>query len=121
MKAIFNKNKQIDIIIPDNPKIGLSKEKKPIKEDTGMLFEFPDKKAIITMENTKIPLDVIFILNDIVVQIYRGIPYSKIMLSAEANKVIETNIYFCEVNKITIGSEVKLFKPLNEILKIEKA
>lgn len=94
-------------------KKGLS-GRKSLNKNSGMLFVF--EKADIHpfwMKNTLIPLDILFIENNIIVDITtlnppvdNNIPeYSP---KNPANYVLEVNAGFAEENNIKIGNEVKI-------------
>lgn len=65
-----------------------------LKEDEGMLFFFDEPQTVaFWMKNTKIPLDIIFIDEDMeVISIYKGKPESTIMAEEDNVKfVLEVN------------------------------
>jgi len=65
------------------------------------------------MKNVSIPLDIIFIGDDMKVKtIKRGVPFSLFHIYPETKikHVIEVNQGWCAANGIVVGSEVKLFK-----------
>lgn len=96
---------------------GLS-NKKELPRNQGMLFIIdPDDKdedgnIWFTMEDTEIPLDVIFIDEDLKVnQVSKGIPFSKDPIYGSADFVLEVN----QKSGITIGDELEFIddKELN--------
>ncbi len=88
---------------------GLSKESE-LSEDEGMLFilndKDKDKDRLIwfTMEDTEIPLDIIFIDDDLeVVQVSKGEPLSKDPIYGKGNYVLEVN----QDSGIKVGDELE--------------
>lgn len=101
-----NKLHKFRIAIPVDETIGLSKETQPICEQCGMLFDFPSLNPSISMNETKIPLDIVFIENGIITGIEYGIPYSKDIIQGEGDTVIEFNINTMEKLNIKVGDKV---------------
>lgn len=93
------------------------KDIESLPKDEGMLFIFEEPEELsFWMEDTSIPLDIVFIDDDLsVISIKEGIPYSKEFIT-------EKNVTFVlEVNKnsgIKIGDELE-FSP-NSKLNVEK-
>lgn len=89
--------------------IGLSK-KDSLPNDEGMLFiineDEKDEKGLVwfTMEDTKFPLDIIFINEDLeVVQVSKGEPLDKSPIYGKADYVLEVNTD----SKIKVGDTLK--------------
>lgn len=90
-----------------------------LAEDAGMLFVF-DNEDVDTdfpisfwMKDTPIPLDVVFIdENMMVVNVFQGTPNSEEMMEGDANYVLEVN----QGSGINIGDELE-FAPENKKMK----
>lgn len=102
----------------EDKEVGLS-NKESLSDNTGMLFiidpKDKDRDGVIwfTMEDTKIPLDIIFIDDDFKVnQISQGVPYSKDPIFGKADFVLEVN----PESGINIGDELEFVddKELND-------
>ena len=90
-----------------------------LAEDAGMLFTFDDEEVdtdnpiSFWMKDTLIPLDIIFINEDLIVtKIYQGVPQSEDMLEGEAAYVLEVN----QGSGIQVGDELE-FSPENKKIK----
>lgn len=85
--------------------------RKDLCESCGMLFVFEEsKRHPFWMKNTTIPLDIIFIQNNTVVDLYHAEPCKgeckTYVPVREANYVLETNIN--TFNKSIIGEKVRI-------------
>ena len=81
-----------------------------LPEDEGMLFIFNEPDEIsFWMKDTKIPLDIIFINEDLeVISVYQGIPESEeFMTENNVNFVLEVN----QNSGIKVGDELELLVP----------
>lgn len=98
--------------------VGLSK-KSSLGEKDGMLFIFPEKgKYSFWMRDMKFPIDIIYIDNDTIVDIYKNIqapktdtPPSALPIytsKADANYVLEVNAGASDKNKIKEGDKVEI-------------
>ena len=105
----------INLIIaetPDEMRYGLMNEK-DLPEDTGMLFIFekPGKYAF-WMKNTLIPLDMIFISQDLqIVDIKKNLaPNSEEIITSDeiSAYLIEVNGGYCDRNHVTIDDTISL-------------
>lgn len=81
-----------------------------LAQDEGMLFVFDDEEVdtdnpiSFWMKDTQIPLDIIFIDDDLIVsKVFQGIPLSEEMMEGEASYVLEVN----QGSGITIGDELE--------------
>lgn len=99
---------------PKEQVTGLSR-RRSLSTDAGMLFLF-DKPSYYSfwMRNMKIPLDMVFILNDKVVAVYENLPPASItdenppLYGSEvaADRVLEINAGEASKNNITVGDNV---------------
>jgi len=86
--------------------------RKYLAENHGMLFVFDEKKPLtFWMKNTLIPLDIIFIAGNKMIDIKQDFQPCKqepceTYTSLPADKVIEVNAGFVEKNNVTIGTKV---------------
>lgn len=97
---------EISIEIPSNSRIGLS-NRKSLCDVCGMIFSFPNHNPTITMANTSIPLDIIFLdKNKSILEIVEGKPYFPYDIQAEGYYVIEVNKDFCINNNINVGDRL---------------
>ena len=115
-KAVINKE-SINLIVvkaPNDLKKGLS-GRKDIPQDQGMLFIFPTKgKYSFWMKDMLFPLDIIFIDDKKVVDVFENLPPDdspfrpKYAPSAPANYVLEVNAGVAKKLKIQKGTTVTL-------------
>lgn len=114
-KVIFNNsnkikgtinNKEVILDIPKEPRIGLSKTKS-LCTNCGMIFSFPNHNPTITMANTSLPLDLVFLdKNKTILEIVEGKPYYPYDIQAEGYYVVELNKDFCYDNNINVGDKL---------------
>ncbi len=83
----------------------------------GMLFDFKKSQEYsFVMREMNFPLDIVFILNNRIVNIYENLPpegkdYSKIYRSAGlADTVLELNANFCRDFKIKVGDQINFLE-----------
>lgn len=90
-----------------------------LSKDEGMLFVFPDyRKRVFVMRNMLIPLDIIFIKDNKIIDIYKNLPpegenyKERYSSSLPVNYVLEINAGESDYFKIKVGDEIKfnLFK-----------
>lgn len=86
-------------------------EREKLKEDEGMLFVFPeDDEKSFWMKDTDIPLDIIFINEDLgVTSVGKGIPNSLEYITGEGSYVLELN----KDSGVKKGDELE-FNPSNK-------
>ena len=94
--------------------VGLAKYNK-IEQNQGMLFLFAkDDNYSFWMKNMKFPIDIIFIENNKVVDVFQNVPVSTndnlpvYTTKTKANKVLEINASLAKKYNIKIGTEVRL-------------
>lgn len=102
---IGNKTYNVKISITDEEQSDGLKNVEKMSDNEGMLFIFEKEDQVsMWMEDTKIPLDVIFIDEDYnVVKVQQGVPMSKELITSDNTK------YVLEVNAgsgIKIGDEL---------------
>jgi len=113
----FNKsNTLLDVDIAYTPaKIekGLMFRKR-LNQDKGMLFVMPHYKSIhFWMKNTYIPLDILFIKEDTIVDIRENttpLSLTKIKSVKAYTMAIEVNAGYCKKNNINIGDKFQIKK-----------
>jgi uncharacterized protein len=91
--------------------------RKSLDKDSGLLFIFEDeRKLTFTMNNTFIPLDMIFIGSDMRVAgwVENAKPLSpeKYEIARPSQYVLEVNAFYCRDHGIAIGDEV-VFKNID--------
>lgn len=90
-----------------------------LPEDSGMLFLFdsPDEVSM-WMEDTKIPLDIIFINEDLeVIAVYQGVPLSRdLMTEQNVSMVLEVNIN----SGINVGDELEFSPNMSKKMRVLK-
>lgn len=98
-----------------------------LKKDFGMIFIFEQPQRVnFWMKNVKIPLDIIFIRNDKVINIYNSAnpcqsDYCEIYPSENIiDYTIELNSGFCDANNIKIGEKIKLNSNIQEYFRKNK-
>ena len=82
-----------------------------LPSDRGMLFLFPSLfPRAFTMENTHIPLDIIFISGDgTILDIYPSAqPESRMLYTSPCFYAVEVNGGFCKEQGIRVGDKVKI-------------
>jgi uncharacterized membrane protein (UPF0127 family) len=86
--------------------------RKRLAADHGMLFVFPDyQPRSFWMKNTYIPLDVLFIKDDVIVDIQpNAVPLSLELLPTQkkCNVVLEVNANYAQTHGIKIGDRIHL-------------
>ena len=84
-----------------------------LPNNQGMLFYFNDlQKRSFWMKNTYIPLDVIFILNNTIVDIKKNnkpLNLDKIISTRKCNLVLEVNGNYTKFYNIRVGDTIKYF------------
>jgi uncharacterized protein len=85
--------------------------RKSLDKDSGMLFIFEDeRKLTFTMNNTFIPLDMIFIGRDMRiagwVENAKPLSQEKFEIAQPAQYVLEVNAFYCRDHGLAIGDEV---------------
>jgi len=77
-----------------------------LDKDSGMFFDSVDNG--FWMKNVKIPLDMIFIINDKIAEIITTHPFDQtnISPSVPADSNLEVNQGFCEKNNINAGDKI---------------
>lgn len=98
----------------DERETGLS-NRDSLPEGTGMLFIWDEPESVsMWMKETKIPLDIVFIDNDLMVTaIYQGVPDSEEIMSEDnTSYVFETNVN----SGIKVGDELE-FSPEKQVNK----
>lgn len=117
MKGIIKFKKSDDLLYIDIEYTPLKIEKglmfrKRLNENKGILFILPEyKKIYIWMKNTYIPLDVLFIKDDTVVDIISNTePLCKKKLSTLKNHniILEVNSNYCKNHNIKIGDKFEI-------------
>lgn len=108
---------EVEIADTDATKEQGLQNRETLDQDKGMLFIFDEQEEIsFWMENTTIPLDIIFIDEDlIVIQVLKGEPNSKTLLEGEATFVLELN----QDSGIKQGDELE-FEPEKDNKKTDK-
>lgn len=103
---IGNKLYEVEVAYTDEEKEAGLSNRTELAEDAGMLFVWDEPEEVsIWMKDTKIPLDIIFIDNDLsVIAIYQGVP------DTENAMTQENTSYVLEVNQ---GSGVEIGDDLN--------
>lgn len=122
--ACFKLGKQIPtVVFPNNIKVSLEvartpqeKEKglmyrKSLRKNSGMVFLFkPPQEVTFWMKNTYIPLDIIFLNNNIIVNIHQNTKVNQTSILYPSHypvsEVVEVNAGFVEKHKIMIGDKV---------------
>ena len=122
LKGVFysKNNTPINVLleIPKNPFIGLS-DRDSICYTCGMIFYFPSLISTITMVNTSIPLDIVFLDQDFkVLSIIEKEPYSG-QIESTGMYVVELNKGFCRENSIEEGCKLFLNKNCMNYLNIK--
>ncbi len=115
--TIENKTFLLDVARTDNEKeIGLAKYNK-LPEDTAMLFIFQSSDYYsFWMKNMKFPIDIIYIQDNKIVDIFKNVPYPKTKdekltiytPKSKANFVLETNANLSTKYNFKIGSYIKI-------------
>lgn len=90
--------------------------RKELEPSAGMLFLFPDKqKRSFVMRDMNFNLDIVFIDENRIVDIYKNLPFSedeqKILYtsSVPVDKVLELPGNFCEENNIFVSDLINFF------------
>lgn len=119
MKGVIKFNKtnvilNVDIAYtPEKIEKGLMFRKR-LNQDKGMLFVMPHYKSIhFWMKNTYIPLDILFIKEDTIVDIRENttpLSLTKIKSSKPYTIAIEVNAGYCKRNNIKIGDKIQIKK-----------
>jgi len=124
--AIIN-NKKISLDIADTP---YSREKglmyvENLDKNSGMLFILGKHDyAAFWMKNMKIPLDMIFISGEKIVNIYNKVPACKAAncevypSGCKVDYVLEVNAGYCETYKVKSGQKIKLSPELLQRLSL---
>lgn len=107
----------VNVEVTKSPKVGLSKTKS-LCSNCGMVFFFPDKVAHITMKQTKIPLDIVFIRENEIVKIIEAEAMEN-EYKYPADCVVELNRGFCRDNHINIGAHLEVSKKLSDKEQLE--
>ena len=88
--------------------------RKRLNQDKGMLFVIPYYKTIhFWMKNTYIPLDILFIKEDMIVDIKENttpLSLTKIKSTKTYTMAIEVNAGYCKKNNINIGDKFQIQK-----------
>lgn len=88
--------------------------RKRLNQDKGMLFVMPHYKSIhFWMKNTYIPLDILFIKGDKIVDIKENttpLSLTKIKSAIPYTMAIEVNAGYCKKNNIQIGDKFQINK-----------
>ena len=88
--------------------------RKRLNQNKGMLFVMPDYTTIdFWMKNTYIPLDILFIKDDTVVDIKENttpLSFTKIKSAKPYRIAIEVNAGYCKKNNVKIGDKFKIKK-----------
>ena len=84
-----------------------------LAEDDGMLFVFStDQKESFWMENTPLPLDMIFVAQNMTINDinYNATPESETVFtsSSPCMYVVEVNGGYCKTNDIVVGDKIKI-------------
>jgi uncharacterized membrane protein (UPF0127 family) len=111
----FNKSNtllEVDIVYtPAKIEKGLMFRKR-LNQDKGMLFVMPHYTMIhFWMKNTYIPLDILFIKEDTIIDIKENttpLSLNKITSAHAYTMAIEVNAGYCKKNNITIGDKFKI-------------
>ena len=86
--------------------------RKRLNQDKGMLFVMPHYKSIhFWMKNTYIPLDILFIKEDTIVDIRENttpLSLTKIRSAKPYTMAIEVNAGYCKNNNIKIGDKFQI-------------
>ena len=115
-------NKTLSLEIADTPEKqhqGLAGHA-PLTDNQGMLFPYsPPKKVTFWMKGMTFSIDIIYLANDKIIQIYSRVPFPLVNTPDSAlerypsqqpvDYVLETKAGWTEENKIQIGDPVKLF------------
>lgn len=103
---IGNKLYEVEVAYTDEEKEAGLSNRTELPEDAGMLFVWDEPEEVsIWMKDTKIPLDIIFVDNDLsVTAVYNGVPDSEELMTQENTSFV------LEVNK---GSGVAVGDDLN--------
>lgn len=111
---IADKKYTVELAETEEQKESGLQHRKNLAENEGMLFIFEENEPIsFWMKDTRIPLDIIFIDDDLTVNAVRkGEPFSEEMLDGTATYVLEVN----QNSGITIGDELD-FEPENKKVK----
>jgi hypothetical protein len=95
--------------------LGLS-HRQYLEEGSGMLFLFNNKeKKSFVMRDMNFPLDIIFIDDNLVTDVYKNISFEKdkqnILYgsSQKINKALEVNAGFCDKYNIKVGDVLNFF------------
>ena len=87
-----------------------------VPESMSFLF---NKSAIhkFWMNNTKVPLDIVFCHNDRIIDICKGEPYSRRFVGPNkySNLVIEFPQGYCKENSICVGNKVRVKLSINKL------
>lgn len=113
--TLYINNNEIKVEIADDPleqQQGLM-NREYLEENSGMLFIFTEEeKKSFWMKNTLIPLDIVFISGDYLINdIYSVQPCETDeceLFSADAKYVLEVDEGYCEENNINVGDFVDL-------------
>jgi len=116
--TIDDKEIFVDVARSDEEKARGLSGKKSLNENEGMLFIFDQKyQPSFWMFDMNFPLDIIWISDDVIVDIDRNVPipkpntldYQLPLYTPEKpiNYVLEVNAGFCEKNSIEVGDSVE--------------
>ncbi len=117
-KVIIN-GKTINVELAKTPEqliAGLS-NRKSLKQNSGMLFVFPDKRyRSFWMKDMQFPLDMIWIDDNKIIGIQANVPVATVdeanlplyRSDSEVNYVLELNGGAAEKNNFKVGDEVKI-------------
>ena len=96
----------------EDKKLGLM-FRQHLNMDEGMLFTFKYGDNSVWMKNTYIPLDILFIKEDTIVDIRENttpLSLTKIKSSKPYTIAIEVNAGYCKKNNIKIGDKIQIKK-----------
>ncbi len=115
-REIFLKGKNIQaevVVDSENWKKGLS-NRESLCDNCGMLFvSKKTKKYNFWMKEMKFPLDIIYLKDGVVVEIFKNVPiksggeYTRINPTQEADFILELNAGWAESNNLQTGDQLE--------------
>ncbi|MCD4704860.1 DUF192 domain-containing protein [bacterium] len=108
---------EVEVVVNVEDRVAGLSNQENLGDDRGMLFvESKKKKHNFWMKDMRFPLDIVYINDKEIVEIFKNVPiktkgeYTSINPNQKANFILELNAGWCDLHNLKIGDQIEYQK-----------